>query len=259
VTRPKSRRSYALLALCAALMLSAVPFARAAGGPTTAGSAVAPPTSTATPPPATTSVVLSAGKKVVDVKESVKLTGTVESDQVSCMSVVTIEIARQPLGSSEPGRASVATTDESGDFATEPIRIDASAEFTASTRAVKGANCPETSSEPVTVLARVLVDILARPAQPERGSKVAISGRVSPAHPGTKVKLQKRVSGEWKPAGKTRLDDSSRFAEKFKVKWKKRAFRAVWPSADVDHEKGKSKRVVVKSRRPRSKPGDGTR
>ncbi|MGH2701167.1 MAG: hypothetical protein ACRDJ2_05240 [Actinomycetota bacterium] len=259
MTRPQSHRSYALLALCGALVLSPVPFARATGGPT-AGSAVATPTPTSSPPPTTTtSVVLEAGKKVVDVKESVTLTGSVVSDQVSCMSAVTIEIARQPLGSSEPGRASVATTDEAGEFATQPIRIDASAEFTATTRAVKDAECPETSSEPVTVLARVLVDILARPAQPERGSKVAISGRVSPAHPGTKVKLQKRVNGEWKPAGKTKLDSSSRFTKSYKARWKKRVFRAVWPSADADHERGKSKRVVVKTRRPRSKRGDKTR
>ncbi|MPZ73742.1 MAG: S8 family serine peptidase [Nitriliruptorales bacterium] len=72
------------------------------------------------------------------------------------------------------------------------------------------------------------------------GSRARLTGKVSPAHPGQTVRLQRRVSGRWRTVATKTLSSTSRFA--FPIKPGSRGtfkYRAQRP-ADADHGPGRS-------------------
>jgi hypothetical protein len=206
---------------------------------------------------AVVTVTLSADKSIVDVQKPVTFSGTLSApDQRLCQGGIEVEITQQTPGSAELRRVARPVTDDSGSFEAT-VELIASGDFTASVRATPPSDprgCEAGTSTGVTVLTRVVLDMVPRPPRPRRGSKFELNGSLFPPHPGTVVKLQKRIDGHWKGAGKATLDDAGRrFVKKLRARWDKRVFRALWPKADADHESGKSDRVVVKTIKKRKR------
>lgn len=229
-----------------------------------AGQGPSGPTPTPTPPPpdpGARSITLEVSDGRVVVGDSVTFSGQLTAVNPVCQNNARLEIRRQVHGTTEFVPAGPGETDEVGAFSRD-IRVQSNADYiaVASARDEPGIenDCPEATSAPVTVLAKVRVTARSR-TSPAKGdkTKVEFEGKVDPAHAGTPVKLERKGDNGWYGVDKQSLKDDSSFKFKFKAKWTgKRVYRVVWPKGDPDHEEGKSDKmkIVIRNRDDRRGP-----
>jgi hypothetical protein len=141
-------------------------------------------------------------------------------------------------------RVASATTDAAG-------RWSAAVSPTALTRyEARAHTSPPALSSTVDVGVRLRVGLRVSDRTPHRGERVRFSGRVSPAHDGAVVRIQRRTStGAWKTVARTTLADAgdafSTYAKRVKVR-RKGTYRVRAASGDTDHLTGTSRRRTLR-------------
>lgn len=82
---------------------------------------------------------------------------------------------------------------------------------------------------------------------PRRGDtiRLTVGLRRCQGHKGTRVKLQRKVRGDFKPAGKKKLGRNCVAKFRDVAGYSKATYRAVWPKQDSDHKAGRSRPQTV--------------
>jgi hypothetical protein len=199
-------------------------------------------------------VSLTAAKDMVKTGGTVTMTGSLSSDDGTCIPDERVEIMATTLGTEEERRAARAVTDAEGMF-TATVKVGAGAVYTAVVAETKDA--PGATSTPITVLCKVVMSARTRNLSPERGTKIEIGAQVKPSHKGSYAVLQRKKETRWFNIKRDKADDSG-FKFKLEAKWKgKRVFRVTWIKSDEDHEPASSNRLKIKTKEP--KEGGGRR
>ena len=109
------------------------------------------------------------------------------------------------------------------------------------------AQCAEASSDPVTVLVKVLMQILPSDKTPQRGERIRIKSSVRPQHDGTRLILQRKKGRRWVTIDRTTLNKRSIGNFTVRASFNSRTFRTKWKSQHADHETGTSKAVRIRT------------
>jgi hypothetical protein len=177
----------------------------------------------------------------------VRLGGEISSSDASCTDEETVEIARRLHGTDTFTEFGTAVTDEDGVF-TAIFRAPASADY----RAVAPAhdNCADASSSPVTIEVRAAVRISTSDRRPARGTDVRIVVRVSPAHRGTEVLLERKKGNRFVRVAAADLSRRGRATFTVTAGWRgDRTFRGKWVAQDDDHESSTSRGLEIHTER----------
>lgn len=203
------------------------------------------PTRSATGSQSARTITLFTSSTKARYRSRLTLSGQVFSSNASCDDVgETVRIRKRVHGRSSFVDAAAASTDVDGRYSVQ-VQALQSADYVAVAPAHD--QCAEATSPSVTVLVPVKVGAKPSPRRLDKGSKFRITGKVVPKHSGV-VKLQRKKGRRWVGAGRTRLTKRSSYVFRKRAKWKgRRAFRVVWPAQDDEHEKGMSKKFVVRS------------
>jgi hypothetical protein len=213
---------------------------------TASSSSSASPTSSASPGTARTTG-LSASEAKVESGATVTFTGQVISSDESCEDNEFVRIQRRVHGTDSFENFRSLNTDSEGQFEAS-VEANVSADYRAFAAAHD--NCADSTSQEVTVLAKVKVSITVDDFRPERGTNVRITGKVEPNHDGNKVVLQRKKGGRWVRVKRDTLDAGSRYAFRIPADWRRsRLFRVKWIQGDEDHEVGKSQKVKITTHR----------
>jgi hypothetical protein len=89
-------------------------------------------------------------------------------------------------------------------------------------------------------------------ATPKRGTIVKAKAGVKNCNKetrGTKIKLQRRISGFWRTLDTNKLDGDCRTIFKVRAKFKKAVFSSLWPKQSPKYKAGRSKRQTVTTHR----------
>jgi hypothetical protein len=226
------------------------PSASPSSSTTTSASPSGSSTSTASPsssPGTSRTTGLGASDNEVDAGTTITLSGQVISSNTSCEDNEFVRIRRRVHGTDTFENFRSVTTDAEGKFESS-FEATNSADYQAF--APSHDTCADSTSEPVTVLARVTVSITVDEFRPKRGSTVHFSGKVEPNHDGTRVVLQRKKNGSWVKVKRDTLDAQSRYSFAIVADWRRdRLFRVKWIQGDSDHEEGRSQKVKVTTHR----------
>lgn len=210
--------------------------------PSASRSASATPTSSASPG-STRTITLVASDASVQAGADVTLSGRIFSSVTSCTDNEFVQIKRRVHGEDAFTDLTSAQSASDGAF-TVPLTVTRSADYQAV--APSHDNCATATSDPVTVLVKVNVSINVSEFQPQRGDRIAFTGKVSPDHDGSQVVLQRKKGGRWVRVAGDTLDGKSSYRIVIKAGWKKdRVFRVRWTATDEDHESNNSQKVKV--------------
>lgn len=195
-------------------------------------------------PPSERSVTLASSKSAVVSGTAVLLNGQMTSDNPLCMNAGhALRIEGRPWGQEAFHELAGASTDFNGRFEVSlkiPVNLDLQAV------AINDGSCAETSSTPITVLARLSVRASVDDASPGRGDRVKLVGAIRPAHSEPKAILQRKTPSGWARVRSTSVNKRSRFAFQFKAGWRgRRLFRVRCRPADNDHKPGVSKVIRI--------------
>ncbi len=172
------------------------------------------------------------------------LSGQIVSADSSCEDVGEfVQIRRRVLGEGQYTDFGSDNTDVDGRFELS-FASTQSAEYVAV--APGHEQCADASSSPEIVEVKVKITAQAGRSSVERGSKVAIVGRVQPDHDGTDVLLQRKRDSGWQTIDRDELNDRSRFRFVVSAGWRgRRTFRVLWRAQDDEHAANKSRNVVI--------------
>lgn len=214
---------------------------------TPTSTATASPTGTATSTGPTTSrtITLASDKNKIPAGRQFTLSGNLLSSDSSCAdSNEFIQIQRRIHG----------TTQYENLFATAP---NDQGRFSVTTRGRKSAdyiavapahdNCQQATSGEVTVLVKVIVQILPSDKTPAKGDRIRIKSSVRPQHDGTKLLLQRKKGRRWVTIDRTTLNKRSIGNFTVRASFNSRTFRTKWKSQHADHETGTSKAVRIRT------------
>jgi hypothetical protein len=191
-------------------------------------------------------VTLVTDKAKVTSGKTVRLSGQVLSSAASCTDSEFIQLKRRIHGETTFVDLASTNTDTQGAYHFDLI-VQKNADYTATAPAHD--NCATSTSDPVTVLAKVKVFVAVEKKKVDKGDTVRIKAAVRPQHDGSKVILEYKKGRKWVKVKTAKLNSKSIGKFKFAANWKgKRVFRVRWPAQDDDHEAGKSKTVAVTSK-----------
>ena len=227
------------------------------GSPTSASPTSASPTtsrppttaspSSSSPSQAQRQVTLAADRGKVKSGQEVTLNGTLVSNVQSCADQGEfVRIDRRQFGDTSSETVATPAVDNQGNFSAT-VKVTKNSQFTAV--APSHDNCGDAQSDPEQVLAKAKVSLKAADRRVKRGDTVKITVKVRPRHRGDRVVLQFKKGRRFKKVEADKLNRKSQATFRFDAKWRgKRAFRAIYPSQDNDHERGKSRQVTIRSR-----------
>lgn len=221
---------------------SASPSSSASASPSR--SATGSPTSSPTPGTSRT-VTLVASDSKVETGTEITLSGRIFSSDSTCTDNEFVQISKRSHGTDQFLPFSSDQSAADGSYSMTVIANE-SADYQASVAAHD--NCRDASSDPVSVLVKVKVTIVVDDFSPARGDNVRFTGKVTPKHGGTKVVLQRKKGGRWVKVATDKLSSRSRYLIVIDADWRRgRLFRVKWPSADANHETGRSQNVKVRT------------
>ena len=155
-----------------------------------------------------------------------------------------VRLRRRILGTETFEDFKSTLTNANGSFAFPGVEIVYSAEYVAV--APSHDDCATAESSTVKVLARARVSLTPNDKTPERGTLVRLSGKVSPNHKNSKVRLQQRRGGGWETVLGDRLDRGSRYVFEFEATGPKtQRYRVRWLGS-TENEPGTSKELTLK-------------
>jgi len=99
---------------------------------------------------------------------------------------------------------------------------------------------PPTESSAVFVRARLRVSFRVSDSTPRKGQRVRFSGRVSPAHAGKPVLIQKKTATGYRTVTRATLSSKSTYSKRVRIR-SRGTYRVVAESADQDHDNGTSR------------------
>lgn len=214
-------------------------------GATATATATATSTSTTTQGPGTDrTVTLTADKEKMPAGRKVTFSGRIRSDDLSCTNDEFVQIRRRIHGETEFKDLFGTQTDQQGNFSVER-RARKGADYIAI--APGHDNCAEDTSGEVTVLVKVLIQILPSNKTPDRGDTIRIKSSVRPQHDGTRLILQRKKGGGWVKVKATKMNNRSIGNFWVKARWNQRTFRTVWRKQHEDHISNRSRAVTIKT------------
>ena len=187
-------------------------------------------------------VTLSTSKRKISAGTVVTFSGRIDSSSQSCTDNELIELRRRVHGTSAFKEFKTTATESDGTYQVV-TKVTASADYQAT--APGHDECDDATSSALSVLARVKVSARVNDPTPEPGSRVVFRGKVSPAHRGTDVILQRRKGTKWVLVVTDELDRRSRYEIRIEADWgsRDRVFRVKWKKQDPNHEAATSKRI----------------
>ncbi len=222
--------------------------------PTATATATATSTTTATPTGTTTTttggpttdrtVTLAADKNEMPAGRTLTLSGQILSNDESCTDNEFVRIRRRILGTTTFEDLFATRTDSQGRFSVE-TRPRRSADYIAVATAHD--NCQEDTSGEVTVLVKVLIQILPSDENPDRGDRIRFKSSVRPQHDGTTLLLQRKKGRRWVTVDRDRLNNRSIGNFTVRANFGSRTFRTRWRSQDAEHESNTSRAVTIRT------------
>lgn len=212
---------------------------------TTTGS---PTGSTSSQAQSSRTISLFASSNKVVFPAEVTLTGQIVSPDESCEDAGEfVQIQRRLHGESQFTDFEAENTNAEGRYDVS-FRATQNAEYVAV--APRHDQCADATSDPETVLVKVKITGRSGRRGVERGKEASIVGRVNPDHDGTNVILKQKKRGRFRTIDRDDLNVRSRYRFRFKVKWiGKRVYRVIWKAQDEDHERNRTKSIVIRGRR----------
>lgn len=249
-SRLVARLSLALLtvALVAVVFTSAGPLGPV---PVAAQTATTSPTPTPTPtateePPAPRAITLVASDSRVTAGATVVLRGDLVSTDPACEMQEFVVVKRRNFGRVRFHDYRSTLTDSDGSFRVH-AQMFRSAEFRAV--ATRTEDCGRAVSADVTVRVRVRVTIEASENPIDQGQFFALSGKVTPKHPDTRIVLLRKKSDRFVKIDETTTDSRSRYSFTLAAGWEgERTFRTRWPKQHRDHEGNLSRALTIRTR-----------
>jgi hypothetical protein len=174
----------------------------------------------------------------------VTFSGQILSNTASCTDDEFVRIRRRIHGTNKFKSLFGAQTDAEGNFSVKR-RAKKSADYIAVAPADD--QCQRASSDPVSVLVKVVLQILPSDKTPERGTSIRFKSSVRPQHDGSRLILQRKKGRRWVKVAVTRLNKRSIGNFLVEVNFNQRTFRTKWPKQHKDHIGNTSRAVTIKS------------
>ena len=213
----------------------------------TATSTTARPTGspTSTGPTTGRTVTMAVDRAKVPAGRTVTFGGQILSQDQSCVDNEFVEIRRRIHGTTSSVPFETTATNSEGRFELR-TRVNKSATYIAVAPAHD--NCREASSGEVTVLVKVVVQLVASDRTPQRGDRFTFKSSVRPQHDGTTLVLQRKKGRRWVTVDRDKLNNRSIASFTVVADFDRRTFRTKWRSQDSEHETGVSPTVTIRSR-----------
>ncbi|HVF53693.1 MAG TPA: hypothetical protein VNC78_08825 [Actinomycetota bacterium] len=169
----------------------------------------------------------------------------------SCVEGVTITLRRDVIGGAEEfvDIGSV-VTDTRGNF-TFNYQADRSSQWLAHIDKDNPTDCALSTSAAKPVLVKPFVRLLIRQKIVRRGDTVNFKSQVDPCtaeHVGTRIKLKRQFGASMVEVDTARLDQNCQARFTQIANYNSAVYQAAWPKQDEDHQTGKSRRKVVRTR-----------
>ncbi len=223
------------------------------GSPTVTATATATSTTTATPTGTNTTtggattgrtVTLAADKNEMPAGRTVTFSGQVLSNDRTCTDNEFVQIRRRILGTTSFRDLFATRTDSQGGFRIE-TRARKSADYIAVV--TQQNNCQQDTSDEVTVLVKVLIQILPSDKNPDRGDTIRFKSSVRPEHDRTTLLLQRKKGRRWVTVDRDKLNKDSIGNFTVRANFGSRTFRTKWKSQDAEHESNTSREVTIRT------------
>jgi hypothetical protein len=190
-------------------------------------------------------VTIKATPRTVTFGKPTAISGTVTGKNAAG---ATVDLEQSPFPFSSPfARLTTGSADQAGNYAFAGVLPGVNTHYQ-----VTAKTSPPVTSVIVTVHVRPAVTLRVGDRTPARGQRVRFSGRVTPAHDGKVVRLQRRTGAVWrtistavlKPATPVNGVARSRWSRRLKVS-RSATYRALFVPGDGDHVRGKSRKRSV--------------
>jgi uncharacterized repeat protein (TIGR01451 family) len=184
---------------------------------------------------------VSAGRRTVRWGEPVGIAGRVSSPLAACERGQPVQLWRRYPGERWRRLQRVRTSKRGRFRFDQPVARTARYLVVVQGTAV----CTGTSSRPIKVRSRPILELQATPLRVPQGARVSFSGRLVPRVPSSTLVLERRVGSEWVAAREGRLGRRSRYRFVFDPRWRgEQTLRTRWPGGH-GHTAATSARVTV--------------
>ena len=178
--------------------------------------------------------------------DEIAVSGRVRSADAACVSGHAVQLVRRADSRGAFVPVARAATGPDGAFA---LRVVAGRSGEYALAVPAGDRCDAALSAPFAIRVRARVTAQASALRVARGRRVRITGEVTPAHPGTRVALQRRGRGRWVAVGRRRLDRRSRFGFSVRGTWRGvRSSRVRWSAPGTGNDPGTARVTVAVGR-----------